>query len=295
MRPVGAVTGAGPRLAVLLTLAVGLGWLAWPVWSSSTAPDGAARAAEVPWVLAAVSALLLLLGFALWTTAGRTLRPFAPAALLGTAATLTRAALHPGASGVEFLYAFPLLAGATMGGPAGFLTGAASALLSSLVTDTVTEHLVAQCLVWGLWGLAGTLVRPLGTVAAWLGAALLALPLGPLSGVLLNLTGWAGDPSESGTFLPGLPPWDAAVRLWQYCWETSFAYDLTRGVATFLFLLLVGLPLLRALRRSHDARPLPAEPTDAEPQGVAPRALARRATARTIQNMWHPDLGDPDD
>lgn len=299
MRPTMPVTGAWPRTVLWVTLTAGLAWVAWPIWGSATVADSAAQSDEAPWVLAALCALLLLLGFTLWHNAGRTLRPFAPAALLVAAATLTRAVLHPGSSGIEFGYAFPLLAGILMGSPAGFLTGAAAALVSSLVTDTITVHLVAQTLVWGLWGLAGGVLRPLGTTSAWLLGALLCLPLGPVSGLLLNLTTWPADQSDNATFLPGLGAWESAIRLARYCWETSFGYDLMRGIASAVLLLLIGRPLLTALRHSHDTRTLPVEPLDGPPPAVSPHAVQRRAKNAALTTLWTPDTdtsrGDPDD
>lgn len=294
-RPIPApVTGALPRAVAALTIALALTWVGWPVWASGSAPDRAALAAEVPWVLGALASLLVLLGFTLWLAAGRSFAPFAPASLLGAAAVLTPHYLHPGAGGVELLYVFPLVAGVVLGAPAGLLTGASAALISAVAGGTVGTPLPAQALVWGLWGVAGALLRPLGTVAAWLWAAILCVPLGPLSGLLLNLTGWPGEQSDAGAFLPGLPPWESARRLVEYTWTTSFAYDLTRGVTCAVAMALIGLPLLAALRRSHDPRSLPVA-AGAQPVAVvSARSLDRRARSRRLENLWT-NQGDPDD
>jgi energy-coupling factor transport system substrate-specific component len=294
-RPIPApVTGALPRAVAALTIALALTWVGWPVWASGSAPDRAALAAEVPWVLGALASLLVLLGFTLWLAAGRSFAPFAPASLLGAAAVLTPHYLHPGTGGVELLYVFPLVAGVVLGAPAGLLTGASAALISAVAGGTVGTPLPAQALVWGLWGVAGALLRPLGTVAAWLWAAVLCVPLGPLSGLLLNLTGWPGEQSDAGAFLPGLPPWESARRLVEYTWTTSFAYDLTRGVTCAVTMALIGLPLLAALRRSHDPRSLPVA-AGAQPVAVvAAHSLDRRARSRRLENLWT-NQGDPDD
>ena len=294
-RPIPApVTGALPRAVAALTIALALAWVGWPVWASGSAPDRAALAAEVPWVLGALASLLVLLGFTLWLAAGRSFAPFAPASLLGAAAVLTPHYLHPGTGGVELLYVFPLVAGVVLGAPAGLLTGASAALISAVAGGTVGTPLPAQALVWGLWGVAGALLRPLGTVAAWLWAAVLCVPLGPLSGLLLNLTGWPGEQSDAGAFLPGLPPWESARRLVEYTWTTSFAYDLTRGVTCAVTMALIGLPLLAALRRSHDPRSLPVA-AGAQPVAVvSARSLDRRARSRRLENLWT-NQGDPDD
>ncbi|SHI96612.1 energy-coupling factor transport system substrate-specific component [Tessaracoccus bendigoensis DSM 12906] len=283
-------------LVTLLTAALTLVWLGWPVWSSGTVADRATASAEAPWLLGAQVCLLILLGYTLWLKAGRTLSPYAPVPLLVACAVTSSAFLHPGASGVEFAFVFPLVAGALLGGPTGFLTGSAAALISAAAGGTIAPQLVGQVLVWGLWGLAGAAVRPLSTRTAWLLGALLCLPLGVLSGLLLNLTGWAGETgADVGAFVSGAPPLDALTRLLQYSWATSFGYDLTRGISSAVVFSIVGGPMLWWLRQGFDTRHLPGEVAVTPARRISPRTMQRRTDSASITDLWIPKQGDPDD
>lgn len=284
------------RIVTLLSVGLSLTWLTWPIWSSGNVADQATVSSQAPWLLAAQSCLLILLGFTLWSGAGRTLRGFAPVPLLIGSAVTASAFLHPGQSGVEFAFAFPLVAGALLGGPAGFLTGSATALAVATVGGTVADPLVGQNLVWGLWGLAGGLLRPWSTrTAAWLGS-LLCVALGVLSGVLLNLTGWVRETgAEVGAFVSGAPALDSLTRLLTYTWATSFGYDLTRGVSSAVVFLIAGGALLWWLRQSFDPRLLPGEVSITPARRISARPLARRRMANSINELWTPMQGDPDD
>jgi hypothetical protein len=150
--------------------------------------------------------------------------------------------------------------------------------------------------VWGLWGAVGGLFRPLSTPTAWVTGTVTCVPLGVVSGLLLNLIGWTGERgAEVGLFLPGLPPWESLQRLWDYTVDTSLAYDLTRGVTCAIAMALVGGPVLWSLRRVYDPRTLPADVTERPAAGVSARALARRDRSRKLDMLWTTVQGDPDD
>lgn len=276
------------RLALLVLIALGAGWLGWPIWSSFTAPERDALDAEAPFVLAAVLGLLAVLATSIWLDAARRAAVFAPVSLIVGADVLVRLVLSPGSSGIEPAYALPLLAGAALGAPTGFLTGALAALASSVALGLVDTPLVGQVLVWGLWGAAGGLLRSLRPVTAWLLAALACLPLGLITGLLLNITGWTGDRDvTTGGFLPGLPPLKAFQRLLEYTWATSPAFDLTRAVVNALVVLAVGLPVLRALPTVYgvpaSTTPAPSKP---RPPAVRPGAIHRRDRSDQLTHLW---------
>ncbi|RMB58341.1 hypothetical protein [Tessaracoccus antarcticus] len=275
--------------SALLTLGVlGVGWLAWPIWSSFTAPGRDALQAETPFLLAALLSLLAVLATSIWLDAGRRASVFGPVLLVALVDALVRMLLSPGGSGIEPVYALPLLAGAALGAPAGFLTGALAALASSVAMGLVDTPLVGQILVWGMWGAVGGFLRLLRPVVAWMVAVLACLPLGVLTGMALNITGWTGErDATTGGFLPGLPPLEALQRLVDYTLATSVAFDLTRAAVNALVILAVGLPVLRALRHTHGA-PAPVPPASATPPpDVAPAALSRRHRSDTLTTLWN--------
>ncbi len=277
-------------VALLVLGLLGAGWLGWPIWSSFTAPGRDALEAETPYLLAAVLGLLGVLATSIWLDAGRRSAVFGPILLVAFVDVVFRLVLSPGGAGIEPVYALPLLAGAALGAPAGFLTGAVAALASSVALGLVDTPLVGQILVWGLWGAVGGLLRSLRPVAAWLSAAVVALPLGLITGLALNITGWTGERDAStGGFLPGLPPLDALQRLIDYTLATSLAFDLTRAVVNALIVLVIGLPVLRALRQLSGTRPAAASgPTEPPPPAVTPAAVRRRRRSDRLNDLWTP-------
>ncbi|NLE96993.1 MAG: hypothetical protein GX596_03250, partial [Propionibacterium sp.] len=127
-REVAPSSGPRSRAVVAVIGMLGSVWLGWPVWSSFTAPDRDAVRHLTPYLLAALTGLLVLLAWALWRDAGRRTAVLAPILLIATADAGVRIFLSPGASGIEPVFALPLLAGVALGGPAGFLTGALACL-----------------------------------------------------------------------------------------------------------------------------------------------------------------------
>lgn len=95
------------RLALLTIGILGTGWLAWPIWSSFTAPGRDALQAETPFLLAAVLGLLALLATSIWLDAGRRAEVFGPVLLVVLVDVVIRLVLSPGSSGIEPVYALP--------------------------------------------------------------------------------------------------------------------------------------------------------------------------------------------
>lgn len=289
-RDAAPITGVRARIVMTLLVALACTWVGWPVWGSWTAPDANTARALMPSLLSGLGGLLLVLGWALWRDAGRRAEVFAPVVFLATAAALVRLLLSPSASGIEPAFVVPLLAGAALGSPAGFLTGALACLGSSGLLGLYTEHLVAQTLVWGLFGLVGGFFRGSGTRVAWIGCVLAGALLGPVSGVLLNTTGWVDDAGASaGGFLLGAAPWESFTRLINYSLTTSFAVDAARGITTAVLALVVGFPVIRGLRATV-GDPVPSTtPIKPPPQRIDAAALRRRERSDHLSTLWQPE------
>lgn len=281
-------TGFASHGALLMIMLLGFGWLGWPVWSSLTAPDRETVTALTGHLLGALTGLLVLLAWTIWRDTHHRTGVFAPIVFVTALGAIVRITLQPGSSGFEPALALPLILGAALGAPAGFLTGAVTALGSSVALGLVDTPLVGQALVWGLWGAVGGLVKSWQPIAAWLGAILACIPLGLLSGLMLNAIGWAGERGVSdGAFLPGLPPSETAMRLWEYTLATSVALDSIRAVTAAITVAIIGLPLLRALRTASGTAPAPPIPIDANTTPrVAPSALEHRRRSRQLDRLW---------
>lgn len=287
IRSFGLRCGARSWTLTLITLAAGLLWLSYPLVWPMLAPGREELDAEAPLALALLVVLLSLCWVALWLDSGQEVTGIGFAVALVLVNAVARSWLNAG-GGVEVNYVLPLLAGAAVGGPFGFVVGATSALVSQFAQGLVQTPLPGQLIVWGLAGLLGGMVHRLRVTWAWLLCLPVGVAFGVVGGVLLNLTGWptATDNETSAYFFPGLPGWINASRLISYTWQTSLGYDLARGITTASGVLIIGLPIISGLRRVCAP--------DVTPDAVAPhprpgptgRAVSRRDHAHRLVERW---------
>jgi energy-coupling factor transport system substrate-specific component len=161
----------------------------------------------------------------------------------------------PGLGGVSPVFAPIALGGYVFGARFGFLLGALGLLVSALITGGVGPWLAYQMFAAG-W---------MGASAGWLGwllrrhqrgrlelAALSAFGFvwGLLFGAVMNLYFWpfAVGPADQ-YWTPGVGFGETLGRFAVFYVATSLWWDLTRSVGNLVLLLLVGAPLIRALRR----------------------------------------------
>ncbi len=102
-------------------------------------------------------------------------------------------------------------------------------------------------------GWVGLLSGLLPRWRGWLEVVMLAafgLVLGVLYGLLMNLWFWPfARYGEGLSFEAGASTAQNLASYLRFYVATSVVWDLARGIATFLLMLLAGRPLLRALRR----------------------------------------------
>lgn len=279
----GRTDGSGTTLVWAIATLIGLGWLTWPLWGSTTAPGRADASAEAPWLVAAQLGMTVLLG-GLVVRSARSPRVLTPVVLGAALSCLMRAGLTPQSNGIEPVFWVPLLIGATMGPAVGVLAGWTSCLASSAVIGTLSTPLPGQVVVWGLWGLAGGTLHRLGRARTWWAGIVWALALGPVSGVLLNLIGWSAETADPGqTFIVGLSPWRQAGRLWSYTRATSLAFDMSRAVTNAVVWAIASPWLLRGMRAAFapDLTPAPVRSTGVH---LDPAATRRRASSPLLRD-----------
>lgn len=177
--------------------------------------------------------------------------------LVGINATLR---LIPGPGGFSAVFFLPLLCGYVFGADFGFLLGALSLLASAIITSNVGPWLPFQMFAAGWVGLvSGWLPRFPGhrrlevlLLAAW-GAV-----SGFLYGAIMNLWFWpyltapaggTAPASTSAVWEPGLGLLSTLIRYGLFYLTTSIWWDAGRAAGNLIFILLVGLPTLRLLRR----------------------------------------------
>ena len=270
--------------ATALFLGAGLLRLFAPFLWVAAAPDAASMQREAPFIGALSIVLVAVLAVAIWVDANRDTWCVGVALGLVVLNIVVRSSLNI-SLGAEFNFVLPLVAGLAVGGPFGTLVGAASCLGSQFLTQQVATQLPAQMVVWGLAGLLGGLLRPLGPRLSWAVSPFAGYAFGIGAGFLLNAISWPADPSALPAYIPVAPLDANLTALWQYGQATSWGVDRLRGLATALGLAVIGLPLAHALRTT--IRPAPTERTHAPIDDPATSVVvANQERATRIHQIW---------
>lgn len=233
-------------MRLLPVTAVGLVLFLWP-FAGLPAPGFAPALALA---LAAAAGLVLL------ETGARRLDSRGLALLVAIAAidAALRMAVVTGIGGFSPLFFLVLCGGFAMGAEYGFLVGALSILVSAVVTGGIGPWLPYQVFAAGwvgaLAGLAGAAWRGPVTWRHITALAIVGVVTGYLFGALMDVWDWTtfyAGPSLG--WVPGQAPLEAASRFARFYVATSFAYDSFRALGNALAIILLGAPVIAALRR----------------------------------------------
>lgn len=254
----------GDRLwgALLLSLATVTGMVALllpflvPLVQTSEAAAPALRSGQTPLltiVLVTICLAILLVEFQGSQTNAKIVAALG-VLVAGTAALRFIEVGIPGPGGFSPVF-LPIIVGGYVFGPRfGFLLGTMGILVSALVTGGVGPWLPFQALTAGWIGLgAGWLPKARSTVVQLGILTIYGFIWGFLYGAILNLTTWpyiAGNPVQS--FQQGTRLADALGSYAAYYAATSLVWDSARALGNVALLVLVGVPLVRALDRFRD-------------------------------------------
>jgi energy-coupling factor transport system substrate-specific component len=239
--------------AIATVTLVGAGAFTWPLVLGFSSTD-AGHARDAPWIFLLMLPLLLLVVAAEIADGAMDAKAVA---LLGVLAGIC-AVLRPvtgGVSGVQLMFFLLVPAGRVLGSGFGFVLGNVAMFASAALTGGGGPWLPFQMLAAGWIGMfAGLLPRARGRaeLALLAGYGFLA---SVAYGFVLNLWFWPFGASGVGTgaalaFAPGAPLAENLHRWLVFSFSTSLGFDIPRGIVTALALLLVGRPVLLALRRA---------------------------------------------
>ncbi|MFD7711234.1 ECF transporter S component [Streptomyces sp. NPDC059785] len=255
--PVGQASAVrlGPRsvAALVLVSAVGVAGFGWPLLAGPGS-EVSAHAQDAPFLFAGLLVLLVAVVAATISESG--LGPKA-VAMLGVLAA-TGAALRPigaGTAGIEPMFFLLVLSGRVLGPGFGYVLGSVTMFASALLTGGVGPWLPFQMLAMGWFAMGAGLLpgadrlRGRGELVVLAGYGFLAAFA---YGTVMNLAGW---PFMSGlasgvAFDPHAALPANLARFLAYCLATSLGWDLGRAAVTVVLTLVVGAPLLKALRRA---------------------------------------------
>ena len=243
-----------PRSAAVLTLTslVGAVGFVWPLFAHPHhVGENNAHAGDAPWLFVLLLPLILAVLFAELSEGALDAKAVA---MLGVLAAFGAGLRLPGGgAGVELVFFLVVLGGYALGRGFGFVLGATTLFASALLTAGVGPWLPFQMLGCGWVGLfAGFLPhpkRPRAEIAVLVGYGVVSAFA---YGLVLNLWFWPFgiNASSSLGFVPDASLGTNVGHFWAFHLSSSLGFDAARAVSNTVLLLVVGRPVLAALRRA---------------------------------------------
>ncbi|PFG17531.1 energy-coupling factor transport system substrate-specific component [Propionicimonas paludicola] len=282
------------RISVALAVAVVMGVIAFS-WPLFLRPESGMSPTQAPIMFAL--ALAAMLAVVLSEVAGGRMdaRTLAMLGVLAAVGTVLRP-LSAGTAGFELIFFLMILAGRVFGAGFGFALGAITLFTSALITSGVGPWLPYQMLSAGFVGLfAGLLPKAKGWAEIWLLAG-----YGMVSafayGWVMDFSFWPyGIGNETQiSFDASLGALENLHRFVLYNIATSMGWNLGRALTNAALIMLLGVPLLRILRRA--ARPAvfaedaaTPEPTRSPSARVVPHAAPPHLISEAIAAPTRPE------
>ena len=242
-----------PRASVLLGLAslVGIVGFCWPLLIHGQTGTNLAHSADAPWIFIAVLPLLLAVVLSELAEGSLDAKAIALLGILAACGAALRVP-SPGVAGFEPVFFLLIPAGRVLGRGFGFVLGAITIAASALITGGVGPWLPFQMFgaAWMGFG-AGCLPPAKGRVEILMLAGYAAVA-GLAYGTLTNLWFWpfGAGTTTSFSFVPGA---GFAHNLHSFVFfdlTTSLGFDIPRAVTNGVLVLVLGRPVLAALRRA---------------------------------------------
>jgi energy-coupling factor transport system substrate-specific component len=242
-----------PKASIMLgvTSLIGVAAFCWPLVIQGHAGVNQAHSADAPWLFIAV--LPLLLAVILGEVAEGSLDAKA-IALLGILAACG-AALRipsPGVAGFEPVFFLLMPAGRVFGRGFGFVLGAVTIAVSALITGGIGPWLPFQMFGAAWMGFGAGCLPPLRGRAELVMLAGYAAAASILYGTLLNLWFWPFGAGTTTTYsyAPGAGAVTNLHSFVLFDLTTSLGFDITRAVTNAVLVLVLGTPVMAALRRA---------------------------------------------
>jgi len=248
-----AVVRLQARSSVLLAVTSVLGLVAfgWPLLIHGTSATAVAHSADAPWVFLALLPLLLAVVLSALAEGSLDAKAIALLGILAACGAALRVP-QPGVAGFEPVFFLLIPAGRVLGRGFGFVLGALTIGVSALITGGVGPWLPFQMFAaaWIGFG-AGCLPPARGRAEIGILAGYAAVT-GILYGLLINLWFWPFGAGTATAFSFG-PGAGFVHNLHSYLLfdlTTSLGFDIPRAVTNAVLVLLLGRPVLNALRRA---------------------------------------------
>jgi energy-coupling factor transport system substrate-specific component len=242
--------GRRSTLLLVLTTLFGLAAFGWPLLIHEAAGQNTAHSGDAPWIFVGLLPLLLAIIMAELSEGVIDAKAVALLGILAACFAALRVA-SPGINGFEPEWFLLILAARVFGRGFGFVLGAVAFFASALITGGVGPWLPFQMLAAGWVGFgAGCLPAMRGKPER-----LLLATYGALSalvyGLIIDFWFWPFVGSTTTfSFLPGLGTLDNLHRFLLFELSTAMGFNLTRAATCAVLILVLGRPVLAALRRA---------------------------------------------
>ncbi|MBP7971620.1 MAG: ECF transporter S component [Candidatus Nanopelagicales bacterium] len=243
----------GYRSAIVLSLVsvVGVVAFTWPLLAGAQS-TAVAHSKDAPWLFAMLLPLVLAVVLAQVADGGIDAKGVAMLGVLAAVGTALRP-LGTGIAGFEPVFILLALGGRAMGRGFGFALGTITLFSSAVLTGGVGPWLPFQMIAAGWFGFgAGCLPARLRGRAEIFALAAYGAIAALVYGLLLNLSfwPWAVGLGSQISYVPGAPLPENLQRWIAFDITTSLGFDIPRAVITAVAILLLGRPVLFALRRA---------------------------------------------
>lgn len=243
--------GSRSSFLLLLTTVFGVAAFAWPLLIHQSAGPNTAHSGDAPWIFVGLIPLLLAIVIAELSEGAIDAKAVALLGILAACFAALRVP-SPGINGFEPEWFLLILAARVFGRGFGFVLGAVAFFASALITGGVGPWLPFQMLAAGWVGFGAGCLPPMWGLPERLMLAAYGVISALVYGLLTNFWFWpfVGGTTTTYSFVPGLGTVANLHRFLLFDLTTSMGFDLTRAVTCAVMVLVLGRPVLAALRRA---------------------------------------------
>jgi len=247
----GVKVGKRTKAVLILVTIVGVIAFGWPLIADPNSM-AVAHSQDAPWLFAVMLPFILAVVLAQVADGGLDAKGIAMLGVLAAVGTALRP-LGTGIAGFEPVFIVLALGGRALGSGFGFALGTITMFSSAALTGGVGPWLPFQMLAAGWYGFgAGALPARVRGRAEILMVASYSAVAALLYGLLLNLSfwPWAVGAGSQISYLPGAAVSENLHRWIMFDITTSLGFDVPRAIITFVLIMVLGRPVLYALRRA---------------------------------------------
>jgi energy-coupling factor transport system substrate-specific component len=242
--------GSRSTLLLLLTTLFGIAAFGWPLLIHGAAGQNSAHSGDAPWIFVGLLPLLLAIVMAELSEGAIDAKAVALLGILAACFAALRVA-SPGINGFEPEWFLLILAARVFGRGFGFVLGAVAFFASALITGGVGPWLPFQMLAAGWVAFGAGCLPPMRGLPERLLLAGYGVVSALLYGLIIDFWFWPFVGSTTiYSFMPGLGTLANLHRFILFELATAMGFNLTRAATCAILILVLGRPVLAALRRA---------------------------------------------